>query len=245
MRRLAAGAAFPVLSANVVDAAGKTPFRHWVVKEAGGLRVGIFGLSGSQAPGLPNLPGHGLIVQDPVAAARAAVAGLRPGVDLVIALSQLGLEADARLAGEVPGIDVILGGFDRKATPMPRIAGSTLILQSGAKGMQLGRLGLQILPGREGAWTARHKARGREARVYDWTLVQLNTALPDHPDLAALLDRHREELRARNLAEQATAPASRPRPQNPPTSARRPAAPATRRSCASGPTAGTPRPWPR
>jgi hypothetical protein len=124
----------------------------------------------------------------------------------VIALSQLGLDGDARLAREVPGIDIILGGFSRQVTPAPRFEGGTMILQSGAKGMQLGRLGLQIVPGREGAWTARAATRGGEARVYDWTVVQLNTALPDQPSLAALLQRHRELLRSRNLAEQAAVP---------------------------------------
>jgi len=81
-----------------------------------------------------------------------------------------------------------------------------MILQSGAKGMQLGRLNLQLLPGREGQWTARSSARGGEARVFDWTLVPLNTSLPDHPALSVLLERHREQLRARNLAEQASTP---------------------------------------
>jgi len=206
LRKLAASATFPLLSANIVDAAGKAPFKGWIVKEVGRLRVGVFGLSGNQPLGLPVLPGRDLTAQDPVAAARAAVAGLRHNADLVIALSQLGLEGDVRLAREVPGIDIILGGFTRQITATPRIVGSTVILQSGAKGMQLGRLGLQILPGREGAWTARAAARGGEARVYDWALVPLNTALPDHPALAALLERHREELRSRNLAEQVVAP---------------------------------------
>jgi hypothetical protein len=81
-----------------------------------------------------------------------------------------------------------------------------MILQSGAKGMQLGRLELRVLPGRGGPWTALAQARGGEARVYDWTVVQLNTTLPDHPALSALLDRHREALRARNLADLAVAP---------------------------------------
>lgn len=214
LRKIAVSAAFPVLSANILDAAGRSPFKNWIVKEAGGVRVGIFGLSGDQAPGLPDLPGRGLTVQDPVAAARAAVTALRRSADLVVALSQLGLEGDARLAREVPGIDLILGGFDRRTTPAPRFEGSTMILQSGAKGMQLGRLDLQLLPGRTGAWTARAKARGGEARVYDWSLVPLNTALPDHPDLAALLERHREELRARNLDEQAAVP-PQPQPASP------------------------------
>jgi hypothetical protein len=206
LRKLAAGAPFPVLSANVVDAAGKAPFKGWVVKEVGGVRVGIFGVSGNQRLEQPPLPGRTLTVQDPVAAARAAVAALRGSADLVVALSHLGLDADADLALAVPGIDIILGGSNRQITPAPRIAGTTLIFQSGAKGMQLGRLALQIAPGRAGAWTAAADARGGEARVYDWSVVQLNTALPDHPALAALLARHNEELRARNIADQAAAP---------------------------------------
>jgi len=210
LRKLAARAAFPLLSANIVDATGKAPFRGWIVKEMGLLRVGIFGLSGNLSPGLPNLPGRNLTVQDPVVAARTAVAELRQSSDLVIALSQLGLEGDVRLAREVPGIDIVLGGFTRLITREPRIEGRTLILHSGAKGMQLGRLGLQIRPRREGAWTARAEARGGETRVYDWTVVPLNTALPDHPVLAALLEQHREELHSRNLAELKVAPAPPP-----------------------------------
>ncbi|MHB8837116.1 MAG: bifunctional UDP-sugar hydrolase/5'-nucleotidase, partial [Candidatus Methylomirabilia bacterium] len=212
LRKLGARAAFPLLSANIVDAAGKAPFKGWIVKKEGRLRVGIFGLSGNQPLGLPELPGRDLKVRDPVEAARAAVTGLRDSADLVIALSQLGLEGDVRLAREVPGIDIILGGFTRQITPQPRSEGTTLILHSGAKGMQLGRLGLQIIPGRAGAWTARADARGGEARVYDWTLVPLNTALADHPALSALLERHREELRARNHAEQAVASPPPPPP---------------------------------
>ena len=214
LRKLAANAAFPLLSANIVDAAGKTPFKGWIVKEVGWLRVGIFGLSGNQALGVADPPGRDLTVLDPVAAARTAVSELRHSADLVIALSQLGLEGDVRLAREVPGIDLILGGFTRQITAKPRIEGATLIFQTGAKGMQLGRLGLQIAAGREGAWTARAEARGGEARVYDWTVVPLNTSLPDHPTLSALLERYREELRARNLAEQQVAPPPPP-PANP------------------------------
>ena len=53
LRKLAASATFPILSSNIVDAAGKAPFTGWIVKEAGRLRVGIFGLSGNRPLGLP------------------------------------------------------------------------------------------------------------------------------------------------------------------------------------------------
>ena len=210
LRKLAASAPFPFLSANIADAAGKAPFKGWVIRETSWLRVGIFGISGNQPPFIAGLPGRDLTVQEPISAARAAVAALRHSCDLVIALSQLGLDGDVGLAQAVPGIDIILGGYSRQVTSTPRIEGTTMILQTGAKGMQLGRLGLQILPGRGGSWTARADARGGEARVYDWSLVPLNTSLPDHPALSALLERHREQLRTRNLAEQAAAPPPAP-----------------------------------
>jgi len=201
-----------VLSANIVDAGGRPPFRPWVIREIGGYRVGVFGLSGSQKLPVPDLPGRDLAVQDPTVAARRVVAELRRSCQFVIALSQLGLEEDARLARDVPGIDVVLGGFTRATTQTPRIEGSTLILHAGAKGMQLGRLEIQLLPAREGGWVARAASRGGEARTFDWKIVPLSAAIPDHPALAALLERHNEELRERHLAAQAEAPPPPPPP---------------------------------
>jgi hypothetical protein len=215
LRSIAKDAPFPLLSANVVDAKGRAPFPGWTVKDVGGVRVGIFGLSGNPRLPVGPLPGRDLVVQDPTAAARRAVAELRRSCRLVILLSQLGLDGDARLAREVPGIDVILGGYDRATTPTPHLEGGALIVHAGAKGMQLGRLELEIPPDAQGPWTARAAARGTAARVYDWKLVPLDTSLPDQPALAALLDRHREQLRERNLVEQAAAPQPQPAP-NPP-----------------------------
>jgi hypothetical protein len=216
LARLAARAGVPLLSANAVDPATRSPFPGWLVREIDGQRVGIFGITGP-APQMLSPPrgGVALTAQEPIAAARRAVAELRRTCRLVIALSQLGLEEDARLAREVAGIDVILGGHTRALTPVPRIEGSTLILHAGAKGMRLGRLELEVAPGREGPWVARDAARGGEPRVYAWTLVQLDGGIPDHPALATLLERHREELRARHLVEQADVPPTPPT-ANPP-----------------------------
>ena len=214
---LAARGRVPLLSANVVDTAGKAPFPRWVVREFGGERVGIFGITGDPPP----TPGPMRIaplptVQDPVAAARRAVAELRRSCRFVIALSQLGLEEDAQLARQVPGIDVILGGHTRALTTAPRFEGPTMILHAGAKGMRVGRLEVEVFPGRAGAWTPRAVAKGGEPRLYDWSLVQLDGGIPDSPRLGALLEHHREELRARHLSEQAVAPPPPPPPADPP-----------------------------
>ncbi len=203
---LASRAKFPIISANAVNADGKPAFRGWVVKEIGGQRVGIFGVSGDQQ--LAAQPGRvGLAVLDPFAAARSAVAELRGSCRLVIALSQLGLPGDERLAREVPGIDLILGGFSRTTTSPPRFAGSTMILHAGAKGMRIGRLEVELGPGSDGAgaWSARAAAAPGAGRLYSWSIVPLDASLPDHPVLAAQLERHREDLRAHQLTRQETA----------------------------------------
>jgi len=210
LRRLAATSPVPFLSANVVDGAGKSPFTRWIIKDFGGQRVGILGLAGKQQLPVAPLPGRNLVVQDPIEAARGAVEELRRTCRLVIVLSQLGLEADVLLARQVPGIDIICGGFDHQATSPPRIEGTTLILHSGAKGMRLGALQIEILPGRGGAWTARTAAKGGEARLYTWQIVPLDANLPDHPALVAILDSYREKAHERQIVQQVLAPPQTP-----------------------------------
>jgi 2',3'-cyclic-nucleotide 2'-phosphodiesterase (5'-nucleotidase family) len=82
VQELVALARFPVVSANVRDARTGQPFaagagvRPWVIKDVGGLRVGITGL---YPPGTPDEPGVGVRtgttvrVFDPVEAMREVV----------------------------------------------------------------------------------------------------------------------------------------------------------------------------
>ena len=206
LRRFAKAAPFPVLSANLRDAAGAAPFRGSVVRELPGGPVGIFGVASSQPlPGSPGKPE--LAAADPIAAARAAVAELRPRCRLVIALSSLGLAEDTRLAREVPGIDVILGSSSRTTTNPALVAGSTLILHAGSKGMRLGRLEIAIGPGATDAWASRDITPAA-AKTYAWSLVALDAAIPDDPAVAGVLARLREELRARDIEAEVPTPAA-------------------------------------
>ena len=105
------------LTANVYPegaSPGADPFgagvgvRPWTVLEAGGVRVGLFGLTDPTTPDI-NPAATGLSFRDPVPAAEAAVAELRArGVDYVVALSHLG-RGDEALAAAVD-VDVVLGG---------------------------------------------------------------------------------------------------------------------------------------
>jgi 5'-nucleotidase len=111
--RLADMAAFPWVSANLNATdepalAGKV--RSWVLVEAKGRKVGIFGLTTPKTTRISQ-PGPRLRFEDPARSARRAVAELKAqGAEAVIALTHLGYGEDLKLARGVAGIDLVVGG---------------------------------------------------------------------------------------------------------------------------------------
>ena len=156
-------AQFPFLSANY-DFTGTLlagRFQPYKVFERAGARIGVFGL-GIQLKGLVSDKNIGGVQYlDPVAKAREMVAQLRgpERCDLVICLSHLGYQysnpADAakiddrKLAAQVSGIDLILGGHTHSFLDAPEPIASpdghkTLINQVGWAGINLGRLDFEF-----------------------------------------------------------------------------------------------------
>lgn len=144
-------AEFPILAANIAGKTdGKLFTKPYVIKTVGGVRVGILGLA------YPNTPitsakknVENLTFRDAVATAREYVPRLRKeGAEIVVALTHLGLNADKRLAEEVGGIDVIVGGHSHNRMTEALHVRETLIVQAGAHGSDLGRLDLTIENGR-------------------------------------------------------------------------------------------------
>ena len=200
--RLAARRRFPLLSANIVDTAGRSPSRAGSSRRRPAPRRHLRGHR-DPAPGARRCRGAtspcGTRSRPPAARRRTA-----PHLPPRGRLSQLGLEEDARLAREVPGIDVILGGFTRDHAVAAR------------RGRDADRARR-----RQGDAARPARARGRNRRGEAWIARPTRRAVrrslrlehraarrrhPRHPAVAALLERHREELRARNLAEQEAAP---------------------------------------
>ncbi|HNP73688.1 MAG TPA: 5'-nucleotidase C-terminal domain-containing protein, partial [Kouleothrix sp.] len=112
-------AQFPVLSANMV-ADPSTPiyglYKPWIIKEVGGERIGIFGLTTEETPAISS-PGAGITFTNYIEAAKKAVADLKAqGINKIIALTHIGITFDRELARQVDGIQVIIGGHSH--TPM-------------------------------------------------------------------------------------------------------------------------------
>lgn len=143
-------ARFSMLAANVVTGRGEPITRPSIVRSVNGITVGIIGLA------YPNTPltsarrnVEHLRFEDAAEAARQYVPRLRrEGASIVVALTHLGLGADKQLASQVPGIDVIVGGHSHNRMAEAVRVGTTLIVQAGAHGSDLGRLDLRVEGGR-------------------------------------------------------------------------------------------------
>ncbi|MCH8274648.1 MAG: metallophosphoesterase [Armatimonadetes bacterium] len=108
-----------------------------------GMRIGRVGVFGLMVPMVtPRMKARSVsafLNDPPVEAARACVEELRSGCDLLICLSHIGLKNDRRLATEVAGIDLILGGHSHDALDEPERVGDTWICHCGSHARFAGR----------------------------------------------------------------------------------------------------------
>ena len=146
-------AQFPILSANMRwrdnqgDALPTTP--SIIRTMPNGLRVAVFGLT------IPMVTTRmaarvvsAFVFDDPITAARRQIESLRDQVDILIALTHIGLREDERLAASCPEIDIIIGGHSHVVLPSPQIVASVPIAQAGWFGHYLGHLTLETQPGK-------------------------------------------------------------------------------------------------
>ncbi|MDQ4141060.1 MAG: metallophosphoesterase [Bacteroidota bacterium] len=159
LQRQLPNAGFPFLSANYdfSQTVFKDRFQPYKVFEKEEIKVGVFGL-GIELAGLVDKKNYGATVYlDPVQRAADMVKQLREKekCGLVICLSHLGYKYettkidDRKLAQQVPGIDLILGGHTHTFMEAPEkithpSGHETLINQVGWAGINLGRVDLSF-----------------------------------------------------------------------------------------------------
>jgi 5'-nucleotidase/UDP-sugar diphosphatase len=143
-----AQAGFPVLAANVRDAATGELWdavEPYTIVQAGQTRVAVLGLAYPDTPTI-NEPQNvaGLEFQGAVETVRRYLPELEKQANLIVVLSHLGYDGDRLLASSVEGIDVIVGGHSHLFLNRPEKVNGTIIVQAGAKGEVLGRLDLTV-----------------------------------------------------------------------------------------------------
>jgi 2',3'-cyclic-nucleotide 2'-phosphodiesterase (5'-nucleotidase family) len=139
LRAKLAGAAHPVLCANMRDRDGRLVLPESIVLEASGLRVGVFGVMVAMVMrGMRTQAASAYIWDPPIPAALRVARELRGSVDLLIALTHIGVRQDQELATQCPEIDLILGGHSHTLLEHPVKVGRTFICQGGSHGRYAG-----------------------------------------------------------------------------------------------------------
>jgi len=151
---------FPFLGQNIRDTEWDEPaFKPMTMIERGGVRIAIIGQAFPYTP-IANprwmIPTWSFGIREDDLRANVAKAR-EDGAQLVVLLSHNGFDVDRKLAGRVPGIDVILTAHTHDALPTVVKVGKTLLVASGSHGKFVSRLDLDV--------------RGNEVRGYRFKLI--------------------------------------------------------------------------
>jgi len=168
-------ARFPIVSANIVDADGKTMTRPYVIQTVGGIRVGIIGailgdLVGTVITKENAGPWHTLPVVETV---RKYARELRDRTDLIVVLAHIHDESEVNeILKQVPEVSVVVAGHSHEGYPvMTNIDGRVAVLVP-AYGVQLGRLDLKL------------DVAAKKLLSAEWTKIPIVASIPPAPDVA-------------------------------------------------------------
>lgn len=132
LQSLVRRAPFPVLSANLLDDDDQQIFLPSTLVTHGDLVVGVTSVLPAETSGT------GFHATDPKKAAREQVQALREqGAQLVVVLSNLGMDQDKALA-RASKADLVLGSRSRELTDQGERVGKAWIGQAGSRGKYLG-----------------------------------------------------------------------------------------------------------
>ncbi|MFU8811589.1 MAG: bifunctional metallophosphatase/5'-nucleotidase [Balneolaceae bacterium] len=152
-----------------------------------GLRVGLFGLLGEDAISKTAFP-EPVTFQHYLESARESVSELQAqGADVIVAVTHSGQIEDRKLAEEVDGIHVIVGGHFHASLFEPLVVNETVIVQAGSYTRYLGQLELAWLPDEQ-----RVMVRNRENGTP--FLLELNHRVEPNEEISLMVNRYEQQL---------------------------------------------------
>jgi 2',3'-cyclic-nucleotide 2'-phosphodiesterase (5'-nucleotidase family) len=157
----------------------------YIVKNVGGVKVGIIGITSDVVPqqaqafntgfrftmGYKELPVN-------IAAAKAE------GAELIVVLSELGLAKNIQLVKEFSDINIMFSGHTHERTPEP------IIIKRGLFGANIGivtEAGEDSFLGRLDVTVYRGRITG-----YNWQMLEADSSVPEDPAIKALIDQERK-----------------------------------------------------
>jgi len=175
----------PILGANIITTENGQPWANpYLLKDVNGVKVGIIGVDVQDMARYVSAEKlEGLRFDSPAATVARYLPEVRQqGAEVVVVLSHLGFDEDKKMALEVPGIDVIVGGHSHTELPEGHREGDTLIVQSGTKGHFVGEVDLQYN-------VSRRQVVSSQAR-----LIPVDEQVPADPEVQAIVNRAMVEV---------------------------------------------------
>ncbi len=145
----AEGAPCPLLCANLrpKQPDTPTPVQPFWQGERSGVRIAVVGLTVPMVTQrMHSAVLSAYLFDPPLKVAREWAIRLRPEVDLLIALTHLGIDPDRALAEECPEIDLVIGGHSHTPLERPERVGRVWIAQSKPFARGIGILRLTPTP---------------------------------------------------------------------------------------------------
>ncbi len=173
LKRMAEAKSFTFLSANLQDkATNKLIAQPYVVKEVGGHHVALIGLTGA----LPDKSTEFSLIP-PEVAAREYVRRVQGQADVIILLSNAGVEANQKLADQLQDVDLVISGGGGAPTtdPIKALSGALIVQADQSSAGHAGR----VLGEFQGEFDRDGKLTGNT-----WRSVQLTKEIPDDPAMA-------------------------------------------------------------
>ncbi|GBC91935.1 Trifunctional nucleotide phosphoesterase protein YfkN [bacterium HR15] len=143
------GAPCPLLCANIRPKHPDTPLPVQSVwrGERAGVQIGIVGLTIPMVtPRMQSARLSAYLFDPPLTVAREWATRLRPQVDLLIALTHLGIDQDRKLAAACPEFDLIIGGHSHTPLERPERIGTVWVAQAKPFARGIGVLHLTRTP---------------------------------------------------------------------------------------------------
>ena len=147
----------PVVAANLSNPDPEHVFfRPYQDLRAGGMRVGVIGVTTQDTPETTALGmTKGYTFSDPIEAVGRVLREHQKHWDFVIVLSHCGIAVDRRIADRFPQLGLIVGGHDHKVLEQPEVRSGVPIVQAGDRGRFLGEVRVELARGKRPSVTGR------------------------------------------------------------------------------------------
>jgi len=193
LKKMGKKAKFPVLLANLQDRKTRKPvFQPYVIKEMGGIRVGLLGLLSDRFAGsLTAKDKEAVQLAEPMEVARQVIAELKKKqCKVIIAVAHMEESEQKKLAETFREVYFVVSGHTRGLKRQPVELHNAQILTVGTRGEYLGQMDFFL------------KEKPDETRVLsNYQIITLGDHYADHPQTARLVDKFRADSKPLYLAE--------------------------------------------